>query len=150
MDNAAAHLSSTGKVHHWETATPTNTTPRAEKEQPPMKLLSKDITPDSMVECRARRRLRWRNPWAPSLFTLATTLLAFVVLFVIVESFYGRQLDSKGCKMSYMRPSFVHFSDFDTEHTRFASKYSLYLYREGGLDEDKKVQQTLSHYPLKG
>lgn len=36
--------------------------------------------------------------------------------------------------MSYMRPSYIHFSEFDTEHTRFASKYSLYLYREQGID----------------
>ncbi|KAF2456102.1 PGAP1-like protein-domain-containing protein [Lineolata rhizophorae] len=42
--------------------------------------------------------------------------------------------------MSYMRPGFVKFSDFDTEHTRFATKYSLHLYREGGIDEDVKVK----------
>lgn len=41
--------------------------------------------------------------------------------------------------MSYMRPSFAKLSDFDTEHTRFASKYSVYLYREGMVDEDTKV-----------
>lgn len=41
--------------------------------------------------------------------------------------------------MSYMRPSYVHFSEFDTEHTRFATKYSLYLYREQGVDEEDKV-----------
>lgn len=42
--------------------------------------------------------------------------------------------------MSYMMPSFARFSDFDTEYTRFASKYSLYLYREGGVDEDTRVK----------
>lgn len=41
--------------------------------------------------------------------------------------------------MSYMRPYFAKYSDFDTEHTRFATKYSLYLYREGGVDEDTRV-----------
>jgi pimeloyl-ACP methyl ester carboxylesterase len=39
-----------------------------------------------------------------------------------------------------MRPAFTRFSDFDTEHTRFASKYSLYLYREAGVDEDTRVK----------
>lgn len=34
---------------------------------------------------------------------------------------------------------FFNFADFDTEHTRFASKYSLHLYREVGFDEDPKV-----------
>ena len=42
--------------------------------------------------------------------------------------------------MSYMMPTFTRFSDFDTEHTRFASKYSLYLYRERGVDEDTRVK----------
>ena len=41
--------------------------------------------------------------------------------------------------MYYSRPIYTRFADFDTEHTRFASKYSLYLYREGGLDEDPKA-----------
>lgn len=41
--------------------------------------------------------------------------------------------------MSYMRPYFAKYDDFDTEHTRFATKYSLYLYREGGVDEDIRV-----------
>ena len=44
--------------------------------------------------------------------------------------------------MSYMRTSFLRFSDFDTEHTRFATKYSLYLYREGEIDEDTRVGQS--------
>ncbi|ORY18521.1 GPI inositol-deacylase-like protein [Clohesyomyces aquaticus] len=93
-----------------------------------------------MVECQGRRRPRLRNPWACSLLTMVTTLLAFAVLFLMVQSFMTRQLDPKGCEMSYMRPSFARFSDFDTEHTRFASKYSLYLYREGGIDEDIRVK----------
>lgn len=43
--------------------------------------------------------------------------------------------------MSYMRPSYARLNDFDTEHTRFASKYSLYLYREQGImDHDTKVR----------
>ena len=42
--------------------------------------------------------------------------------------------------MYYSRPIYTHFADFDTEHTRFASKYSLYLYREGGFDEDPKAR----------
>ena len=43
-----------------------------------------------------------------------------------------------------MRPAFAKYSDFDTEHTRFASKYSLYLYREGGIDEDTMVSKPCS------
>jgi len=47
--------------------------------------------------------------------------------------------------MSYMRPSFVKFNDFDTEYTRLATKYSLYLYREGGIDEDPKVRSLIRY-----
>ena len=45
--------------------------------------------------------------------------------------------------MYYTRSMFYNFADFDTEHTRFASKYSLHLYREIGFDEDPKVLLTL-------
>lgn len=86
-----------------------------------------------------RRSVRLPNPWASSLLTLAVTAVAAVLVFLVMQSFNGRQLDPKGCAMSYMRPSFMPFPDFDTEHTRLASKYSLYLYREGGIDEDSRV-----------
>jgi len=92
--------------------------------------------------------MRLRNPWACSLCTLLTTLLGFTALFLMAQSFMTRQLDTKGCDMSYMRPIFHKFDDFDTEHTRFASKYSLYLYREGGIDEDSRVCCRSTHgYP---
>lgn len=45
--------------------------------------------------------------------------------------------------MSYMRPSYTRFAEFDTEHTRFATKYSLYLYREQGIDGGTKVGLVL-------
>ncbi|RKF72143.1 GPI inositol-deacylase [Golovinomyces cichoracearum] len=85
-------------------------------------------------------RPRHQGPWSISTLTLVTTAAAIVFLSSIVFSFSSRQLDPKGCRMSYMRPSFVKLSDFDTEHTYFASKYSTYLYREGGIDDDTKVR----------
>lgn len=93
---------------------------------------------DRMPESRRPKRLR--SPWSISLLTIITTGAALLILTSIVHSFLNRQLDNKGCRMSYMRPSFAKLSDFDTEHTRFASKYSVYLYREGMVDEDTKVK----------
>lgn len=92
--------------------------------------------PEAQVNAR---RSRLRSPWSCSLLTFIVTTVATLSLIGIVHSFSNRQLDTKGCRMSYMRPSFAKLSDFDTEHTRFASKYSVYLYREGGVDEDTKV-----------
>ena len=80
-----------------------------------------------------------RSPWRCSLLTLAMGIFSILLLLVTAHSFSTRQRDPKGCAMSYMSPSFVPFSDFDTEHTRFASKYSLYLYREGGVDRSGHV-----------
>jgi glycosylphosphatidylinositol deacylase len=100
------------------------------------------IADDKMVDSRQSvRRSRLRSPWSCSLLTLVTTLIATLSLAAIIHSFVSRQLDTKGCRMSYMRPSFAKLSDFDTEHTRFASKYSVYLYREGMVDEDTKVRR---------
>ena len=105
---------------------------------------TQDSTFVQMTEPPMPRRSRTRSPWSCSLLTLATTVLSFVLLLSITHSFATRQLDPKGCRMSMMRPAFAKFSDFDTEHTRFASKYSLYLYREGGIDEDTMVSKPRS------
>lgn len=115
---------------------------QVEKGQPNvLPMPSKEaIVAEKMPESRQNvRRSRLRSPWSCSLLTLVTTCLAILSLVAILHSFFSRQLDNKGCRMSYMRPSFAKLSDFDTEHTRFASKYSVYLYREGMVDEDTKV-----------
>jgi hypothetical protein len=90
----------------------------------------------------AVRRPRSRNPWSITIRTLVTSLVGIGFLAVILNSLVTRQLDPKGCRMSYMRPSYARLNDFDTEHTRFASKYSLYLYREQGVDDDTKVNRS--------
>jgi len=94
---------------------------------------------EKMLEPRGWRRTRLRSPWACSLPTLIATALAIALLVSIIHAFVTRQLDPKGCDMCWSRPIYIKFSDFDTEHTRFASKYHLYLHRDGGFDEDPKV-----------
>lgn len=94
---------------------------------------------EKMLDNRGRQLSRLRSPWAISLPTVLTTVLALAILLSITRSFTTKQLDTKGCDMYYTRSMFFHFADFDTEHTRFASKYSLHLYREIGFDEDPKV-----------
>ena len=112
--------------------------PRAEIEA------AKDTPPHTMVAHHNEKwRQRLRSPWACSPYTVLTTLAAFIAMFLMAQSFLTRQQDVKGCGMSYMRPTYSRFSNFDTEHTRFASKYSLYLYREGGLDEDTRACASL-------
>jgi glycosylphosphatidylinositol deacylase len=97
-------------------------------------------SPDPMADHLRRHAAHLRSPWRCSLLTLATSISAIVMLLTIVHSFINFQQDPKGCAMSYMMPRFDPFPDFDTEHTRFASKYSLYLYRERGIDEDVRVK----------
>lgn len=86
------------------------------------------------------RRPQWRSPWAISLLALLASVTGIGFLLAVVHSSATRQLDPKGCRMSYMRPSYAKLDEFDTEHTRLASKYSLYLYREQGIDHDTKVR----------
>lgn len=109
--------------------------------------LTSDFTADKTAECRVNRRWRMHRPWACSPLTLFITSLSIMTLFLIIHSFLTRQVDSKGCDMCYTREIiYYEFADFDTEHTRFATKYSLHLIREQGFDEDPKVnsppQQT--------
>jgi hypothetical protein len=117
-----------------------NGTLSPEKKVPALRFLSRDSSADALAESQRHwYRRRWSR-WSSSPLTVITTSLAALLLFLILQSFRSRQVDPKGCAMSYMRvPKFVKFSDFDTEHTRFASKYSLYLHREPGIDEDPRV-----------
>ncbi|KAI4723193.1 PGAP1-domain-containing protein [Aureobasidium sp. EXF-10727] len=89
---------------------------------------------------KQRQRARLRSPWSCSLVTMICTGLSLLLLATIAQSFLSRQLDPKGCNMSYMLSAFAKYTDFDTEHTRFATKYSLYLYREAGIDQDTRVK----------
>lgn len=118
-------------------------TPSSKQQPPPPPPPSSTQQKDSMSPASQWRRQRHGTPWSCSLLTLAVTAVAFTLMALIGHSFMNRQVDPKGCAMSYMRPAFAKFSEFDTEHTRFASKYSLYLYREGGVDEDTRVSCPL-------
>lgn len=86
------------------------------------------------------RRPRSKSPWAIGLLTLLVSIVGLGFLATILNSSATRCLDAKGCIMSYMRPSYFKLGDFDTEHTRFGGKYSLYLYREQGVDEDEEIK----------
>ncbi len=83
---------------------------------------------------RPARQSQSKSPWSCSLLTVVTTGLAFFFLLSVVQSFLNRQVDPQGCVMSTMSPTYIKMSGFDTEHSRFATKYSLYLYREEGVD----------------
>lgn len=78
-----------------------------------------------------------RGPWSITYLIFFTSIIGLSLLATILYSLVTQHLDPKGCRMSYMRPSYIKFSEFDTEHTRFASKYSLYLYREQTVNDDK-------------
>lgn len=80
-----------------------------------------------------------RSFYSISFLSLFISFLGICLLLAILNSLVTRHIDPKGCRMSYMRPSYVPLTDFDTEHTRFATKYSLYLYREQGVDDESRL-----------
>ena len=81
------------------------------------------------------RRSRLRSPWSCSLSILISTIVAAIFLLSILYSFVTRQIDPDGCGMPGMSPAYIKLQGFDNEHTRFASKYALYIYREQRIDE---------------
>ncbi|CAO0791284.1 unnamed protein product [Mucor circinelloides] len=74
------------------------------------------------------------------IMTASKILLATLILFslasiyIMLDSFQHHQRDVSGCQTSYMRPEYIKQTNFDSEMTRFAGKYGLYLYREKGVD----------------
>lgn len=63
-------------------------------------------------------------------------LLGLLVAALITTSIFTPQSppDIPQCRKVWMYPSYARIRSFDTSHTRLANKYSLYLYREQGLD----------------
>ncbi|KAL2435281.1 GPI inositol-deacylase [Exophiala dermatitidis] len=86
-------------------------------------------------DVRGLRKSRAQSPWTWRPLTLVTTAVALLFLSLILRSSLKHQVDPQGCIMSMMSPTYIKLSGFDTEHSRFATKYSLYLYREEGVDE---------------
>lgn len=91
-------------------------------------------TKENMEDTRNYKSPRLRSAWLCSLPMLTVTLLSAFVLWSTIASFRSRQCDTIGCNVPRMSPVYIREKDFDTEHTRFASKYSLYLYREHNVD----------------
>lgn len=138
-DKRKAGRTAPGQNPAWKQTTSKKGMP-SEQEMEELRL-SKDITRDATRDTHTpRRRCQMRNPWSCSWLTVGTLLTALALVLCMFHSFTTRQLDPKGADMSWMASAFVRFPDFDTEHTRFATKYSLHLYREMGIDdEDPKV-----------
>jgi len=81
------------------------------------------------------------------IMTASKILLATLILFslasiyIMLDSFQHHQRDVSGCQTSYMRPEYIKQTNFDSEMTRFAGKYGLYLYREKGVDYSDQVRR---------
>lgn len=93
---------------------------------------------DSAAKKRRRMSDASRRISGRPLYVLTVLSVAFLLL--VRHSFVSHQVDVKACNMSYMYPSYRHLHGFDHEHTRFASKYSLYLYREVTIDTNEEPQ----------
>ncbi|KAI0296337.1 PGAP1-like protein-domain-containing protein [Multifurca ochricompacta] len=76
---------------------------------------------------------------------MTRTLSIFLGLFSIISvgiiyravSDSAVTLSPQGCRMSYMSPSYLVQSQFDTSWTPLASRYSLLLYREVGWEDNE-------------
>ncbi|KAB8076768.1 GPI inositol-deacylase [Aspergillus leporis] len=107
--------------------------------------LPMEVSPDSQHRFRPSRL---RSPWPCSILTAFTTILASIFLISILRSFSLRQTGGDGCGIPAMSPTFIRMVGFDTEHTRFASKYNLYLYREEGVDPYNHENLGLNGVPV--
>lgn len=90
-----------------------------------------------------RIRFRKRILYGVSIIGLALfCLTGYLYMATINEG------DTPGCRIVFMGPSYARIRGFDESHTRFASKYSLYLYREQGKDPIPQTGEDLDF--LKG
>ncbi|OBA21499.1 PGAP1-domain-containing protein [Metschnikowia bicuspidata var. bicuspidata NRRL YB-4993] len=72
-----------------------------------------------------------RRPLYPIVFLGLT--LVFLTAHLYAQRPAGAA-DTSSCKPVYMYPSYARIKAFDESHSKYAAKYSLYLYREQGKD----------------
>ncbi len=70
-----------------------------------------------------------------ALVALFSTLSVGLLYHAASDS--ATSLSPQGCRMSYMSPSYLVQSQFDTSWTPLAKRYSLLLYREVGWEDDE-------------
>ncbi|KAH8705927.1 putative GPI maturation protein [Talaromyces proteolyticus] len=99
-------------------------------------------------EAQRGRQFRLRSPWSVSILSLSTALAGVFFFLFIMHSFMRRPLGADGCQTPLMSPTYLKMLGFDAEHTRFASKYNLYLYREEGVDYYSQDNIGLSGAPV--
>lgn len=68
---------------------------------------------------------------------LGLSSLLTLAIFPFSKQQIFEDLSPQGCSMSWMSPSYVHQSAFDTSWTPLALRYSLYLYREIEWDNNE-------------
>ncbi|OAL72485.1 GPI inositol-deacylase [Trichophyton violaceum] len=103
---------------------------------------------ENSVESQRLRRPRSRTACGFPVSTIIVTIFGLLLVFGIVQSYLTLQIDPQGCKTPSMLPTYIKLGGFDTEHTRFASKYNLYLYRERGVDDYSEEDIGLKGVPV--
>lgn len=106
---------------------------------PPSRTHSSPSSPSSPRTSTTTLTPAYRFTSQSLLCILSSILFSVFALLVILDSFIHHQRDVNGCKESYMRPSYIRQTGFDSEMTRFAGKYALYLYREKDVDVSDQV-----------
>lgn len=79
-----------------------------------------------------RRTAQW------TLILLALAACFFMFYFSTLANETPLVVSPQGCEMSWMSPHYVLQTDFDKSWTPFAKRYSLWLYREVGIDNMKE------------
>lgn len=66
-----------------------------------------------------------------------TILLGGLIILLTLKSYTSKLNgpDVPSCRVVWMYPSYIKINSFDQLHTKYASKYSIYLYREQGRDK---------------
>ena len=78
------------------------------------------------------------RPMRLGLFSLLVLILFYATYFDV-----SRSLSPQGCRMSWMSPSYVLQSQFNSSHTPLGSRYSLWLYREVGWDANQVSSSSM-------
>ncbi|KAJ2808264.1 GPI inositol deacylase [Coemansia guatemalensis] len=63
--------------------------------------------------------------------TIVLLMVSALLGLLAAHSYFHGQTDAPNCAMSYSRPQYIEQTEFGRSWTRYSTKYTLFLYREG-------------------
>ena len=95
---------------------------------------------------RVRHLAKLPATWSRAMLGILMLLTVAFVYATYLSFMLRDPINASQCQMAYMSPGYIRLEGLDRQHSKYAGKYSLWLYREQGWDLSNKVRRGVSNF----